>query len=379
MTTATRHPLVIDTDRRGTDRLAQVIPFRARPTPPKLRILHVSFSPRIGGSERYCIDLANQQAALGYDVHVAGLPGSPIADALAPAVRFHVIDLPVMRAVQLGRLIARLNIDVAHAHLSPACKALARVRATVRKVATLHVGYKPRQHARMDGVICVNSRQVAWLSGYAGQARVIGNWLPAADIRLAPQTNLRDELGLSADTLIIGAAGRLHASKGCDLLVKAFREAAPANAVLVFLGEGKQRKDLEKLRGGDGRVYFLGFRNDVAAFLNSIDLFVSPSREESFGLAIVEAMNAGLPVIATKTDGPMEYLKTQPVVLVEPGSVSALSAALSRHIYYLPAPKPRYDLRLFDPAMRVAQIIDFYAELTGQDEVRDTGHAAIAL
>ena len=378
MATATRHPLVIDTDCRETDRLAQVIPFRARPTAPKPRILHVSFSPRIGGSERYCIDLANQQAALGYDVHVAGLPGSPIAGALAPAVSYHVIELPVMRAVQLGRLIEKLGVEIAHAHLSPACKALARVRAPVRKVATLHVGYKSRQHARMDGVICVNSRQAAWLSGYTGKARIIGNWLPAADIRPAPRASLRDELGLPADTLIIGAAGRLHPSKGCDLLVRAFREAAPANAVLVFLGEGKQRRDLERLRGGDGRIHFLGFRNDVAGFLNGIDLFVSPSREESFGLAIVEAMNAGLPVIATKTDGPMEYLKNQPVTLVEPGSVSALSAALSRHIT-LPSPTPRYDLRLFDPAARVAQVIDFYTELAGQAETHNTGRVAAAM
>ncbi len=378
MTTATRHPLVIDTDRRETARLAQVIPFPGRPTAPKLRILHVSLSPRIGESERYCIDLANQQAALGYEVHVAGLPGSAIAGALTTAVRYHPIELPVMRAVQLGRLIARLNIDIAHAHLSPACKALARVRAPVRKVATLHVGYKPREHARMDGVICLNSRQAVWLSGYTGQARIIGEWLPAADIRRAPQTSLSDALGLPAGTLIIGAAGQLHASKGGDLLIKAFREAAPANAALVFLGEGKQRKALEKLRGGDGRIYFLGFRNDVAAFLNDIDLFVSPSREESFGLAIVEALNAGLPVIATKTDSAMEYLKNQPVTLVEPGSVSTLSAALSRHIR-LPARKSRYDLRQFDPAVRVAQIVDFYAELAGHRQAHDTGHAAVAI
>jgi glycosyltransferase involved in cell wall biosynthesis len=377
MATATRHPLVT-TDRRGTNRLAQVIPFRARPTAPKSRILHVSFSPRIGGSERYCIDLANQQAALGHEVHVAGLPGSPIADALSPAVSYHAIALPVMRAAQLNRLIARLNIDIAHAHLSLACKALGRVRGAVRKVATLHVGYKPHQHARMDGVICVNSRQAAWLSGYTGQARVIGNWLPADDGQSARMVSLRDELGLPAKTLIIGASGRLHASKGCDLLLKAFREAAPANAVLIFLGEGKQRKDLEKLRGGDGRIYFLGFRKDAATLLNGLDLFVSPSREESFGLAIVEAMNVGLPVIATKTDGPMEYLKNQPITLVEPGSVSTLSTALSRHIY-LPSVKPRYDLRLFDPAVRVAQILDFYAELMGADEVHDAGRTAIAL
>ena len=71
----------------------------------------------------------------------------------------------------------------------------------------------------MDGVICVNSRQAAWLSGYAGQARVIGNWLPAAD-RSDPshQAALRDELGLRSDTLIVGCIGRLQESYAVHLV-----------------------------------------------------------------------------------------------------------------------------------------------------------------
>ena len=370
-------PQVRSDDPRRIETPARIIAFPARPAPPPSRILHISFSPRLGGSERYCINLANQQARLGYAVHVAGLPGSELAAGLAPNVRYHAIDFPLLRAARLSRLIALHGIEVAHAHLSPACKALAAVRAPVRKVATLHVGYKPHQHSRLDGVICVNSTQAAELGGYRGQSRVIANWIPTPRT-LGVRPSVRTELGLSPETLIVGAVGRLHASKGCDLLISAFREAAPANAALVFLGEGKQRKALEKLRGDDGRIHFLGFRDDVAPFLRGLDLFVSPSREESFGLAILEAMDAGLPVIATRTDGPKEYMQDQPITLVEPGSVTALACALKLHMQH-PAPGPRYDLRDFDPSANIAQVLDFYGQLTGQVESHDTPRIAAAI
>lgn len=356
---------------------AQVIAFPARPASPPPRILHISFSPRIGGSERYCMDLANQQSKMGYEVHVAGLPGSELAAGLSPSIRYHAIDFPLLRTAQLSRLIARLGIEVTHAHLSPACKALAGVRAPVCKVATLHVGYKAHQHARMDGVICVNATQATMLDGYRGQARVIANWMPTPK-PMAARQSVRAELGLPPETLIIGAVGRLHASKGCDVLLQAFREVAPANAALVFLGEGKQRKALEKMRGGDGRIHFLGFRDDIAPLLQSLDLFVSPSREESFGLAILEAMQAGLPVIATKTDGPMNHMCDQPITLVDTGSVDALAQAMARHIHN-PILPPPYDLRSFEPQVNIAQVLDFYGELTGLVESHDTPRIAAAI
>jgi hypothetical protein len=66
------------------------------PSVDRLRILRAVFSPRLAGSERYCVDLANHQAALGHEVHVAGAPGSPLAEALAPEVHFHPVG-PLLR------------------------------------------------------------------------------------------------------------------------------------------------------------------------------------------------------------------------------------------------------------------------------------------
>ena len=347
--------------------VSSLAPFRAytshSASQSRRRILHVIFSSRIAGSERYCVDLANRQAELGHEVHVAGSSSSPLRHAMAPAVHFHGIGR-LLRSWRLRRLIGCLQPDICHGHLSTACKALGRTAGAHRTVATLHVGYKAHQHGRLNGLISVNHAQAARIHDYAGTVRTIANWQPATPE--LPPRGVREELGLTAKTFVVGAVGRLHASKGNDVLIQAFRAAAPANAALVILGDGPQRKQLELLRAGDDRIYFLGYRPEVHGCLRDLDLFVSPSREESFGLAIIEAMSVGLPVIATSAEGPAEYLRDQPVTLVPPGDVAALTGALQQAAAHFETgllTRHAYDLGAFDPAARVANVMDFYGQL----------------
>jgi glycosyltransferase involved in cell wall biosynthesis len=339
-----------------------------------LRILHAVFSSRIAGSERYCIDLANRQAADGHQVHVAGLWRSPLRSALSPAVTFHGSHLPFFRKNVLRRLARDFEIDICHGHLSTACKALRGMPPVHGTVATLHVGYKAHQHADLDALICVNHRQTNRLEGYAGLIRTIPNWLPSSTA--VASTGLRRELGLSSDVFLIGAVGRLHRSKGMDVLIKAFRLAAPHCARLVILGEGKQRAELERLGKTDPRIHILGYREDVRACLQEMDLFVSPSREESFGLAILQAMESGAPIITTATEGPMEFLRDQPVTFVPPDSVSELAGAVSRaHGCFVTGAlrRIRYDLSAFDPGARIASITKLYMDTLERRRAPATG------
>jgi glycosyltransferase involved in cell wall biosynthesis len=329
-----------------------------------LRILHIVFSSRIAGSERYCIDLANRQATGGHEVHVAGMRGSPLRGALSVKVRYHPFGW-FLRGMRLRRLVARLAPDICHGHLSAACKALKGVPANQHTVATLHVGYKAHQHASLNGLICVNRTQTGRLNGYRGLVRTIPNWMPQTPAQ-APAAGIRGELGLGEDVFLVGAVGRLHPSKGMDVLISAFRASAPARAALVILGEGPQRAKLERLCGGDPRIHLVGYRSVVHDCLRDLDLFVSPSREESFGLAIIEAMSTGVPIISTAAEGPGEFLLDQPVALVPTGSVEALATEISRaHKRYLDGGLPRigYDLSLFDPAARLGNIMDFYGQV----------------
>lgn len=332
----------------------------------KLKILHILFSSRIAGSERYCIDLANGQAALGHEVHVAGRYGSPMTKLLSKQVIFHGFATPFLRGLRLRWLAARAGIEIAHGHLSHGCKALAAAPDSVARIATLHVGYKARQHAHLDGVICVNAAQATRLGKYDGQSTLISNWLP--DVKSAESFDLRAQLNLPRETRLVGSVGRLHLSKGYDVLVSAFRQSAPKDAALVIVGEGPHRAALEKLARGDSRIHLLGHCNNVPGFLRNLDLFVSPSREESAGLAILEAMSEGLPIIATAAEGPSEYLREHPVTLVAPGSVEQLSEALADVMREQPVvrlSRVSYDLRPFSRSAGIVNVLDFYSRVAG--------------
>lgn len=332
-----------------------------------LTLVHVVFSSRIAGGELHCIDLANAQAALGHRVHVIGTAGSAVAGALAPTVTFHGLRLPLLRGWRVAALARRLGADVCHGHLGPACKAVARVCGAAR-LGTLHVGYKRHHHARLDGLVCVNRAQFEGLPAErAGLARLIHNWAPQRE-GAVPPTDLRAELGLAPGQLLVGSVGRLQRAKGMDLLVAAFKAQAPADAVLAILGEGPDRAALQALAAGDPRVRLLGFRRDVDAALAAFDLVVSASREEAFPLAILEAMRAGRPLLATATQGPQEMLAGQPARLVPVGDVDTLGRALAEELARLRmlAPDARgvpYDTAAYDRSNAVARTLAFYREV----------------
>lgn len=348
--------------------------------PSPLTIVHVVYSSRIAGGEQHCIDLAHAQQALGHRVHIVGPRRSAVSEVLNPGITYHGMALPLMRGLRLRRIVRKLQAQVCHAHLGPACKAAAKTEGAAR-IGTLHVGYKAHQHQQLDGLICVNQSQPQQLSRYAGDFRVIHNWAPVRTD--APNDgDLRAELGLSPHQMLVGSVGRLHVSKGMDVLIGAFKSHAPADAVLAILGEGRDRAELEKLAAGDPRIHLLGFRRDVDAALRGMDLFVSPSREEAFPLAILEAMRAGLPIISTATQGPREMLAHQPAALVpiadQPamGRVMAQALAAMRHKPHGERTRASYDLSPYDRSRAVGQVLSFYGDLLQQArDVRVQGHA----
>lgn len=335
----------------------------------RLRIVHAVFSSKLAGGEQHCADLANAQAELGHEVHVVGPAGAQVSKALCARVTYHGMRLPLLRGWRLRRLANALKADVVHGHLGPACKATACATPHVR-VGTLHVGYKPHHHAKMDGVICVNIKQVDTLGDYKGPHQVIYNWAPErASCSSTGQTSaspLRSELGIPAGVPVVVSVGRLHPSKGMHSLIQAFQVYAPPQAHLVLIGEGPQRQELETLAAGDARVHLVGFRWDVDALLADATLYVSASLEEQFPLSMLEAMRAGLPIVATATQGACEMLSPAQSAIVPIGNVPAMGQAIAnalvpgvqgvqRHI--------EYDMSRFDRSTAVKSTLDFYTEV----------------
>ena len=134
--------------------------------------------------------------------------------------------------------------------------------------------------------------------------------------------------------LRIVSLGRLHGNKDFGLLIGAFARLrrSGVDAQLTIGGEGPERGALEALAASEGvaeRVSFPGWIDDRAAFFARADLFVLSSRVEPFGIVVIEAMAHGVPVVATRTAGPLDILSHgETGLLVACESVEQMCAAL---------------------------------------------------
>ncbi len=129
----------------------------------------------------------------------------------------------------------------------------------------------------------------------------------------------RASLATPIDAPLALALGRLHHSKGFDVLIEAVAQVPRLH--LWLAGEGEERAALEaraaKL-GIDTRVTFLGWRDDVAALLAAADMLVCPSRHEPLGNVVLEAWAAGVPVVATASEGPRALIRDGETGLLVP-------------------------------------------------------------
>jgi glycosyltransferase involved in cell wall biosynthesis len=126
----------------------------------------------------------------------------------------------------------------------------------------------------------------------------------------------------------------LRSEKAHEVLLHAAAHLLPRHRDLRYLivGDGPRRAELKRLAtslGLDSRVTFMGHREDVPALLARADLFVLPSRSEAFPNGAMEAMAAGLPVIASRVGGLLDLIEDgRTGILVPPGDVAALAAAI---------------------------------------------------
>jgi starch synthase (maltosyl-transferring) len=188
----------------------------------------------------------------------------------------------------------------------------------------------------VDGNVCV-SQAVAEFSVHAGLDRhktvVIGNGVEVAPIAMAEPLS-RATLGLPADARILLSLGRLDHQKGYSYLLDALpplvREFEDLHVLLV--GEGPAREELTTQIAENQlqkRVHLLGWRDDVPRLLKTAEVFVSSSLWEGLPNAVLEAMAAGLPIVATSVEGSSELLGDgQMGRLVPPRSPDALREAL---------------------------------------------------
>jgi len=309
-----------------------------------MRILHVILSRGFAGSERYAAELASFQAnehevALLVRSDHRSRFGSSIVDALSSRVQ--LATLPRWWGTQrsLARHIRAFRPEIIHTHLRRSARLVARAHASAPAVATLHISANGRHFFELDGLICIADWQVREIpSSYRGrvfkldQPYTAHRRLPASEIAA-----LRAELGVAPGQFLVGAVARLAQSKGLDTLIEAFRLADLPDARLVIFGEGRERARLERLLGPN--MQMPGFRQNIKDYYQAFDLFVCPSRREPLSLVLLEAFDAGLPVIGSTALGPRELIEQYGGELFPIDDAAALAAMLRRHSA---APHQRY-------------------------------------
>ena len=324
-----------------------------------VNILQISSASSFGGGERYVADLTNALVARGHDVYVAVRPGSSLPRHLQLSPE-KILTLPLRNALdvqtarELEKFVRRKAIDVVHAHMardSSLASYAARRNRQTKFIATRHVLFKlNRIHrhtlSRAACVIAVSQAVARELRAAQvvknDQLVVIHNGVDVERIKRTcaalPLRLFLRSIGVSAGTAgngpLVGSIGELRTLKRHDdfiraaaLVLKEFPETQ-----FVLAGVGEIREQLEKLAAELGltdHFHFLGWRDDADKLLCAMDVFVSASETESFGLAIVEAMAAGTAVVATATEGAQEIIEDQKTGLLVPiGDVDRIAVAV---------------------------------------------------
>lgn len=306
-----------------------------------MRILQISSAKHFGGGEKHFVDLCRGLVNRGHEVFVAIRPTNEwqnCLDFLAPENILRVSlrnSLGVLSAQKIAEFVGEKNIEIVHAHAArdyiPASLAC-RIAKTAKFVLTRHVLFplKPFHRFALGNL----SRAIAVSSAVETNLRKI---FPAEKIALIPNgidtenwsraggeklgQAFRSEHNIASDAFLIGTIGELKLLKGQRDFVLAAQIVAQKfpDAHFVVVGKDnsfkqdfrRELKRLVKIFRLENSFLWLDWVEETAPVFSALDIFVSPSHSESFGLAILEAMAAGNAVVATETEGAKELLNEE--------------------------------------------------------------------
>lgn len=252
----------------------------------------------------------------------------------------------------LATVLARFPAQVVHTHgyRADLLAGWAARRAGRVRVSTLHGftggDWKNRLYERLqlralrgyDAVVAVSAPIVTRLTGLgfpAAQIALIPNgWAP--HVLPLSRGEARAALGLPASGVLLGWVGRLSREKGADVFLEALARLDGTEAVGVLIGDGRERRGLEEAArrlGLQSRLRWLGLRPAAGRYMAAFDVFVLSSRTEGTPIALLEAMAAGVPVVATAVGGvPGVVADEKEALLVASENPVALAQALVRSL-----------------------------------------------
>lgn len=328
-----------------------------------MRIVHSLAPARYGGLERVVQTLSQAQARAGHEVHVvvvldAGGEAEHPFPALArrDGVHVHVVPIP-LRAYRrerrlVGDLYRKLAPDVVHTHGYRADvlhSAVAR-RLGIPTVTTVHGftagGLKNRvyemlqrlSYRRCQAVVAVSRPMADRLAsgGVRERLHCVPNAWGGLGAEAVEPREARSRLHVPDGVFHVGFVGRVDKVKGADVFVEAIgrlRDDLAFEASMI--GTGPAQRSLETRAAELGvadRILWHGHVPEAGRWFSAFDVYVLSSRTEGTPIALLEAMGAGVPIVATRVGGVVDVVSEREALLVGPERPDQLAAAI-RHVH----------------------------------------------
>ncbi|WP_018922278.1 N-acetyl-alpha-D-glucosaminyl L-malate synthase BshA [Salsuginibacillus kocurii] len=359
--------------------------------------------PTVGGSGVVATELGKILAERGHNVHFISSSFPFRLDKVYPNLYFHEVEVNQYQVFQyppydltlaskMAEVVRSENLDILHVHYAvphAVCAKLAKdmTGGNVQVVTTLHgtditvLGSDPTLKEVIRYGIEASDTVTAVSNSLAGQTNdlfhttkhieTIYNFIDERVYDSEMKENLREEFGITGDERVIVHMSNFRPVKRTEDVFKAFEQVARhVPARLLLIGDGPERSSLMKqvkAANMEQEVLFLGNQKRVAELLQMADVMLLLSEKESFGLAALEAMAAGVPVIGTDIGGIPEVIGHNEtgfiVPLGRPDLVSAHCVTLFNnpllHTRFQQASKDRAQ-RLFSAAEIVSQYEKMY-------------------
>jgi len=325
---------------------------------PKKNILHLITKLPIGGAERVLLNTVRNLDSRKFNSVVCcimeeGELANEVKQLNVPLITLNLMakkgwDKQVVPA--LCKIIKEKNIDLIHSHLYHANQygRIAANKLNLPVIITVHNSYKQLKfHRRVinwylgrktAAIIAVSDEIkqdiIFWDHISEKKIYVIANGI---DIQRAQSSlskkEARAKLGLDQQKFILVCVGRLEKQKGHKYLLEALPllNKENINPLCLFVGEGRERSNLEeqaKQLDVLPQVRLFGARNDVADILKAADLYLMPSLWEGLSLALLEAMAANIPIIASDVSGMKQVLGDDFGIRIPPAQPSAIATAI---------------------------------------------------
>lgn len=322
-------------------------------------ILHAIDTTGPGGAETVFLDLAQQLIIPGYrNVALIKGPGWVEDQLIVRKIPYLIVkprgflSLPYYR--QLIKIVREYNVKLIQANLLGSTLTFAIICLLLRipLVATLHgrVDINPNERLVWLKNLLISlgvTKMVAVskdLANYIETRKlfskhnitVIYNGINLQKYGKPTKPILRQALNCPADSILVGSLGNVRPAKSYDVLISAAKIVISHHPHVHFVIAGHQKQDLMATLQQQidnlhitANIHFIGFQNNTPDFLGQLNLFALSSNSEGFSIATIEALAAGLPVVATRCGGPEEILShNQTGLLVATNAPAELAAAI---------------------------------------------------